>query len=98
MKLWEKLKAAYNGKDCKTFDEAIAELKAKDEGPESGTAVHVHTGEGRSAYDDDTLKGLFEENEKKHAAMDERVAALETGAKAADAKMKDEEEKKKKEE
>jgi len=40
---------------------------------------------------------LFEENEGKHKAMDERVAALEAGKAANDAKMKDAEEKEKKE-
>lgn len=99
MKLWEKLKAAYNGKDCKAFDEAVAELKAKDEDPDGGgTAVHVHTNEGgRTAFDDDTLKGMFEKNDTEHKAMDERMSACETSMKANDAKMKDEEEKKKKE-
>jgi hypothetical protein len=99
MKLWEKLKAAYNGKDCKAFDEGIAELKAKDDDPDGGgTAVHVHTGEGgRTAYDDDTLKGMFEKNDADHKAMDERMSACETGMKANDAKMKDAEEKEKKE-
>jgi len=90
----KKLKDAWAGKDCKAFDEAVASLK--DEAP--GTEVHLHTGEGRSAYDDDTLKGLFEENEKKHSAMDERMTACEGAMKAAnDAKMKDAEEEKKKE-
>lgn len=98
MKLWEKLKAAYNGKDCKAFDEAVAEVKAKDEDPDGGgTAVHVHTGEGRTAYDDDTLKGMFEKNDTEHKAMDERMSACEAGMKANDAKMKDAEEKEKKE-
>jgi hypothetical protein len=99
MKLWEKLKAAYNGKDCKAFDEAVAEVKAKDEDPDGGgTAVHVHTGEGgRTAYDDDTLKGMFEKNDTEHKAMDERMAACENSMKASDAKMKDAEEKEKKE-
>jgi len=91
----KKLKDAWASKDCKAFDETVASLK-----DEAGTEVHLHTGEaGRTAYDDDTLKGLFEENEKKHAAMDERMTACEGMMKAAnDAKMKDAEEEKKKEE
>lgn len=88
----KKLKDAWASKDCKAFDETVASLK-----DEAGTEVHLHTGEGRTAYDDDTLKGLFEENEKKHAAMDERMTACEGMMKAADAKMKDAEEKEKKE-
>jgi hypothetical protein len=92
-KIWERIKAAYNGKDCKAMDEALAELKAKDEDPDGGgTAVHVHTNEGgRTAYDDDTLKGLFEKNDTDHKAMDERMAACEGMMKSAnDARMKDE--------
>jgi hypothetical protein len=89
----KKLKDAWASKDCAAFDGAVASLK-----DEAGTEVHLHTGEGgRSAYDDDTLKGLFEENEKKHAAMDERMTACEGAMKAGDAKMKDAEEKEKKE-
>ena len=99
MKLWEKVQKALHAKDCKAVDEVVAELKAKDEDSEGGTAVHVHTNEGRSAYDDDTLKDLFEKNETEHKAMDERMAACEGMMKTAnDAKAKDEEEKKKKEE
>jgi len=100
MKLWEKVQKALHAKDCKAVDEVVAELKAKDEDPDGGgTAVHVHTNEGRSAYDDDTLKDLFEKNETEHKAMDERMAACEGMMKTAnDAKAKDEEEKKKKEE
>lgn len=99
MKIWERIKAAYAAKDCKAIDEITAELKAKDNDPDGGTAVHVHTGEGRTAYDDDTLKGLFEENEKKHAAMDARMKDCESFMKSAnDAKAKDAEEAKKKEE
>jgi hypothetical protein len=61
--------------------------------------VHVHTGEGRSAYDDDTLKGLFADNDAKHAAMDARVKDVESKFAAMDAKTKDAEaETKKKEE
>jgi uncharacterized protein len=96
MKLWERVQKALTAKDCKAVDEVVAELKAKDEDPDGGTAVHVHTGEGRTAYDDDTLKGLFEENDKKHSAMDERMTALEGSNAANDKKMKDAEEEKKK--
>lgn len=101
MKIWERVQKAFASKDCKAMDEAVAELKATDADPDgSGTAVHVHTGEGRSAYDDDTLKGLFEDNEKKHAAMDARMKDCESYMQTAkDSKAKDEEaEKKEKEE
>jgi hypothetical protein len=100
MKIWDRVKKAFDSKDCKAMDEAIAELKAKDTDPDgTGTAVHVHTGEGRSAYDDDTLKGLFADNDAKHAAMDARMKDAEAFmGQAKDAKTKDEEEAKKKEE
>jgi len=91
----KKLKDAWASKDCQAFDASVAALK--DEAP--GTEVHLHTGEGRTAYDDDTLKGLFEENEKKHAAMDARMKDCEAFmGQAKDAKTKDAEEAKKKEE
>jgi len=91
----KKLKDAWASKDCKAFDETVASLK-----DEAGTEVHLHTeGSGRTAYDDDTLKQIFSDNDAKHAAMDARMKDAESKFTAMDAKTKDaEEETKKKEE
>jgi hypothetical protein len=91
----QKLKDAWKGKDCKAFDDAVASLK-----DEAGTEVHLHTEGGRSAYDDDTLKQMFADNDAKHAAMDARMKDCESKFAAMDSKAKDaaEEEKKKEEE